>query len=334
MEKILHQKDQLTYDEDSTQVLSFGSISLPQTGVRDQPTMTSSSCSSSESSTARHSQSSWSVSSSATSSSSSTTSSMLFSDSQERTASLISMESSSTLFSATQSYDDDSDEYAEMHSNVSSILEELDFEPQQGNVTDSIVAKNSTDSEKSSSTTKLSLELDDVLRLVKLGRSAGIRNRYQLPPNTVHADIHVRVDIDQKLDCGKFGEIILSAIQQELSAVYSADLQSAKFVLCAVIVAMTDGSLFRSLSARHGVMGLTELGLVWRLFEADNLTVYDGGVVVKSHDMAGSSTKIMQFFDPLGIRGRRLLLNKMAPAVANDIMSRIADADDSLLCEI
>ena len=339
MDKILNQKDRKAFDEDSTQMPSLGSVSLPQAGVRDQPTMISSSCSSSESSTVISAQSSaWSGSVSTSSSSSSTTSSTLFSVSQEGSASLISMESSSTLCSATQSYDDDTDEYAERNSKVSSrfseeVDQELDHEPQKAGTSEPIVAKNSMDSEKSS-LTKLSLELDDVMRLVRLGRSAGIRNRCQLPPKTVESEIHVRVDIDQKLDCGKFGEIISSAIQNDLSAIYTADSQSAKFVLCVVIVAMTDGSLFRSLSAKDGVMGLAELGVVWRLFEADDLTLYDGGLVVKSHDVVRWTTKIIDLSDPLGIRGRQFLLNKLAPAVANDIMSRIEDTNDSLLCEI
>jgi hypothetical protein len=80
-------------------------------------------------------------------------------------------------------------------------------------------------------------------------------------------------------------------------------------------------------------MGLAEIGLVWRLFEADDLTVYDGGLVVKSQDVVASAP-VFDISVAMGIRGRDYLLNKLAPCVANDIMSHIADANDALLCEI
>jgi hypothetical protein len=147
------------------------------------------------------------------------------------------------------------------------------------------------------------------------------------------ADIHVTVDIDQKLNCGKFEESILEALLDDLRTVYSADSQSAKFFLCVVIVNVTDGSFIQSLWDRTGVMGLAEIGLVWRLFEADDLTVYDGGLVVKSQDVVASAP-VFDISVAMGIRGRDYLLNKLAPCVANDIMSHIADANDALLCEI
>jgi hypothetical protein len=191
-----------------------------------------------------------------------------------------------------------------------------------------------TTSSKSTTSTKFSLGLDNLRRVARLGRNASIKDKCQLPPNISKTDIYVQVDIDEgatsSRKCGKLDEVIKEAIHDDLSAVYSADSKSAKLFLCVVIVVMTDGSFLRTLSDRDGVIGLAEIGLVWRLFDADDLTVFNGGLVVKTKEVATGLFDLMIIPN----RGRQCLLNRLVPRVANDIMSRIADKNDELLVEI
>lgn len=165
-----------------------------------------------------------------------------------------------------------------------------------------------------------------------MGKSAGLRYRRELPTNVTNSDIYVSVDIDEKLDHGEFGLTMRSSIQNDLRTVFTADSGSAEFFLCVVIVCLSDGSLFCSLSQRNGVLGLTEIGCVWRLFAADDLTVYDGGLVVKSDDVSEKAS-IFDLSVPTGARGRQVLLGEVCSSVADEIISRIADANDSLRCE-
>lgn len=192
----------------------------------------------------------------------------------------------------------------------------------------------------STTSTKFSLGLDDLRRYARLGRNATIKDKCRLPPNISKADIHVQVDIDERArsssrilrtDNHNLEEVIQEAIRDDLSAVYSADAKSAKLFLCVVIVVMADGSFFRTLSDRDNVIGLAEIGLVWRLFDADDLSVFNGGLIVKTEEVATSLFDLMMI---LPTRGRDCLLNRLVPRVANDIMSRIADANDELLVEI
>jgi hypothetical protein len=106
--------------------------------------------------------------------------------------------------------------------------------------------------------------------------------------------------------------------------------KSAKLFLCIVIVAMSDGSLWKSLLDWEGVIGQAEIGLVWRLFEADNLTVYGGGLIVQTEQV---STSMFDFVSMTN-DGKECLLNRLVPRVANDVVSRIADSNEDLLVEI
>lgn len=320
MDKVMKSKGNQAYDDESTQMLSsMGSVSLPSTVLADQPTIISSSCSSSASSASRAS----SVSSTGSATSA------YFSD--EGSASLLTMDSGSAFESATESYYDEfeGEEDDEDFTLAASTFVEEDKEiPVERAST-----MKSMQSDTSTSTTKLSMELDSVLKLVRLGKNASLRRTCQLPFSISKSDIHVKVDIDQQLKRGEFGESVRIAIQDDLRDVYSATSETAKLFLCVVIVVMSDGSLFGSMADNNQVMGLAEIGLVWRLFEADDLTVYDGGVVVKSQDIL-PSIGLFDLFVPMGTRGRQFILSKLAPRVANDIMSRIADSNDELMMEI
>ena len=77
-----------------------------------------------------------------------------------------------------------------------------------------------------------------------------------------------------------------------------------------------------------GLLGCLRLGFVWRLFEADDLRVYEGGLVVQSEDVG------FTFLDLFRNQGRSCLLDKLVPKVATDIMSRIGDSNEQLLVEI
>jgi hypothetical protein len=187
----------------------------------------------------------------------------------------------------------------------------------------------------SGSMASLSLMMDEVRDLARMGHNASLKNKCRLPRDILKSDIHVQVDIDERARAKKATigqrrteESIKDAIRDDLQTVYSATAESAKLVLCIVIVLMADGSLVRALWDDDGVAGLAEVGLVWRLFEADDLRVYEGGLVVQSEDVGPS------LYDFFRNKGRRCLLDKLVPRVANDIMSRIGDSNEDLLVEI
>lgn len=187
-------------------------------------------------------------------------------------------------------------------------------------------------SSSSSTAARLSLHLDDVRRLARLGRNATVKNKCRLPASISKQDIYVQVDFDERAhssNSGPMEQIVQDAIRDDLRTVYSADAASAKLFLCLVVVVLSDGSLYRTLTDRDGVIGLAEIGLVWRLFEADNLTVYDGGLVVQTEQVVSS------IFDFLSLtnRGRECLLDRLVPRIANDVVSRIADSNEELLVE-
>lgn len=180
---------------------------------------------------------------------------------------------------------------------------------------------------------KLSLHLDDVRELVRLGRNATVKKKCRLPSSISKDDIYVQVDFDESARSShnrEMEQIVQDAIRDDLKAVYSANAESAKLFLCIVIVAMSDGSLWKSLLDWEGVIGQAEIGLVWRLFEADNLTVYGGGLVVQTEQV---STSIFDFVSMTN-DGKECLLNRLVPRVANDLVSRIADSNEDLLVEI
>ena len=115
---------------------------------------------------------------------------------------------------------------------------------------------------------KLSLMLDEVRELAQMGRNATLKHKCSLPPNVLKSDIHVHVDIDERARAKRAtpGQIrledsIVQAIRDDLRSVYSATEESAKLILCIVIVVMTDGSLSRTLLDGDGVVGLSEVGL-------------------------------------------------------------------------
>lgn len=180
---------------------------------------------------------------------------------------------------------------------------------------------------------KLSLYLDDVRELVRMGRNATVKKKCRLPASISKDDIYVQVDFDESARSSQNREmeqIVQDAIRDDLKAVYPADAESAKLFLCIVIVVMSDGSLWRSLLDWDGVIGQAEIGLVWRLFEADNLTVYGGGLIVQTEQVA---TNILDFVSMTN-DGKKCLLDRLAPRVANDVVSRIADSNEDLLVEI
>jgi hypothetical protein len=182
---------------------------------------------------------------------------------------------------------------------------------------------------------KLSLLLDDDRDLARMGRNARLKTKCSLPRDVLKSDIHVHVDIDERArqknptpGQRRLEEASVHAIRDDLQSVYSATETSAKLILCIVIVVMSDGSLSRALWDSDGIAGFAEIGLVWRLFEADDLRVFEGGLAVQREDVGYT------FLDLFRNKGRVCLLNKLVPRVANDIMSRIGGSNEDLLVEI
>lgn len=143
----------------------------------------------------------------------------------------------------------------------------------------------------------------------------------------------MQVDIDEQATSRtsrKLEGMITEAIRDDLSAVYSADSESAKLFLCVVVVVMADGSILSTLSDKESVIGLVEIGLVWHLFDGDDLTVFNGGLVVKTEEV---STSLFDFIT-IPNRGRHCLLDRLVPRVTNEIMSRIAHGKEDLRMEV
>lgn len=192
--------------------------------------------------------------------------------------------------------------------------------------------------EDNAPTQKLTLKLDEVRNLARMGQPAALRQTYSLPNHIKKSDIFVSVDIDygsasasmkRRLNQVQLEEQIKDAIRDDLQAVYSAtNKESAKLILCIVVVLVTDGSLTRSIMDSDGVAGLAEIGLVWRLFEPDGLKVYNGGLEVQSEDFGYHLAEL--FVN----RGQQCLFDKLVPRVANSIMSRIGESNTTMLVEI
>jgi hypothetical protein len=124
-----------------------------------------------------------------------------------------------------------------------------------------------------------------------------------------------------------FEQAVEHVILEDLKSIYPATPDTAKLVLCIVICILSDGSLQHT-SRVGGRVGLCELALNWRLFGADDLKVYQGGLTVQRKDFG---------FGPLELteaEGEYYLVSHMAPRAANDIVRRIGGAHQDFLAEI
>jgi hypothetical protein len=124
-----------------------------------------------------------------------------------------------------------------------------------------------------------------------------------------------------------FEQAVEQGILEDLKSIYTARPDTAKLVLCIVICILSDGSLQHT-SRVGGRVGLCELALNWRLFGADDLKVYEGGLTVQRKDFG---------FGPLELteaEGEYYVLSHMAPRAADDIVRRIGGANQDFLAEI
>ena len=155
---------------------------------------------------------------------------------------------------------------------------------------------------------------------------------HKLSPKLVSSLSSIRANLPTDIDItgqAEMEERVRTAIEDDLRAVYSATAEESKLTLLVVIAVMADGSLLRSLSDADSMLGLAEIGLMWRLFDSDDLTVYDGGVVVENEEV---HQNVFDFLFP--DRDRYNLMENLVPRVANDIMCRIAESNDHFMVEI
>jgi hypothetical protein len=125
----------------------------------------------------------------------------------------------------------------------------------------------------------------------------------------------------------EFEEGVQQAILDDLKSIYTATPDTAKLVLCIVICILSDGSMQHTFRV-GGRVGLAELALNWRLFGADDLKVYEGGLTVQRKDFG---------FGPLELteaEGEFYIMSKMAPRAAYDIVRRIGGSNEDFLAEI
>mmetsp|Transcript_24990 Transcript_24990/g.54895 ORF Transcript_24990/g.54895 Transcript_24990/m.54895 type:complete len:377 (-) Transcript_24990:186-1316(-) len=116
----------------------------------------------------------------------------------------------------------------------------------------------------------------------------------------------------------KFEETVRQGLLDDLTSVYTATPQTAKYVLCVVVSVLSDGTLDHTFWS-GGRVGLAEIVLQWVLFDADDLQVYKRGRVVQKKDFG---------FGPLGLtenEGQHFLSTSLAPKASNQIMRTIGN---------
>jgi hypothetical protein len=134
-------------------------------------------------------------------------------------------------------------------------------------------------------------------------------------------------DSNQSTKRHNFEEAVRQGILDDLRSIYTATPETAKLVLCIVICVLSDGSMQHTFWS-GGRVGLAELALNWRLFGADDLKVYEGGLVVQRKDFG---------FGPLALsqaEGEYYMVTKMAPLAANDIVRLIGGSSEECMVEI
>jgi hypothetical protein len=150
-----------------------------------------------------------------------------------------------------------------------------------------------------------------------------------------------------------FEETIRKCILDDLQSIYTAPLTTAKVVLCIVICSLSDGTINHSIRSNrcgggggshwmgekimmeeeqedsyHNAVGVIDIALNWRLFDADNLKVYEGGLIVQRSDYGSGP------FELTDSECRDILLTKLAPRAANVIMRKIGSVSEDLLVEV
>ncbi|KAL3926829.1 MAG: hypothetical protein SGARI_005486 [Bacillariaceae sp.] len=77
-----------------------------------------------------------------------------------------------------------------------------------------------------------------------------------------------------------------------------------------------------------GRVGLAELALNWRLFGADDLKMYEGGITVQRKDFGFGPIELSQ------AEGEFYMVSKLAPRAADDIVRRIGGVNEDCMAEI
>ena len=125
----------------------------------------------------------------------------------------------------------------------------------------------------------------------------------------------------------KFEDSVAEGILDDLSSVYTAKPEEAKFVLCVLISVLSDGTLDHTFWS-GGRVGLTEIIMQFVLFDADDLQVFKRGRVVQKKDFG---------FGPLGLtenEGQHYLSTILAPRATSEIIRKIGKGSDKdLLAE-
>jgi hypothetical protein len=77
-----------------------------------------------------------------------------------------------------------------------------------------------------------------------------------------------------------------------------------------------------------GRVGLAEIALNWRLFGADDLKLYHGGLTVQRKDFGFGPIELTES------EGQHILISKLAPRATNDIVRQIGDVNEDFLAEV
>jgi hypothetical protein len=208
----------------------------------------------------------------------------------------------------------------------------------------------------------------DLKRLASRSNHKDCCDTFQLPPGISKSDIMVTVDVDDearssradevnegdidflshhhhpprnestdtssvnnttpnKLRRRNFEETVRQDMLNDLRGIYTAKTENAKLVLCIVICILNDGTVDPTYLS-CGRVGLAEIALNWRLFGADDLKLYHGGLTVQRKDFG---------FGPLELteaEGQYLIVSKLAPRAANNIVRQIGDVNEDFLVEL
>jgi hypothetical protein len=124
-----------------------------------------------------------------------------------------------------------------------------------------------------------------------------------------------------------FEEAIRQGMTDDLRSMYTATPETAKLVLCVVICVLSDGTMEHTFWS-GGRVGLAEIALNWRLFGADDLKLYHGGLAVQRKDFGFGPIELTE------AEGQHILISKLAPRATNDIVRQIGDVNEDFLAEV
>lgn len=185
----------------------------------------------------------------------------------------------------------------------------------------------------------VTIDIDDEVRFngIKNSDACGKKKEYFAYNNDgCNSSLHSGRSPNHKLsDSGnqihprrRFEEAVRQGILDDLRSIYTATSATAKIVLCIVICVLDDGTTKTTVRPGGGRTGLAEIALNWRLFGADDLKIYEGGLTIERKDFGSGPLELME------TEGQYYLVTKLAPRIAAVIVRKIGAVSEELMPEV